>query len=199
MSSNKPFSQACENNKHPILNKLAPLLQKQQQVLEIGSGTGQHAVYFASELSNIHWQCSDRQENLDGIGAWIADAKLDNLAPPICLDVHDLNWPTQHFDMIYSANTLHIMSWHEVTLFFRQLKNCLAKEGLLCVYGPFNYVGKFSSPSNAQFDQWLKQRDHQSGIRDFEAIDQLAQKIGLTLQADHKMPANNQLLIWQAH
>jgi cyclopropane fatty-acyl-phospholipid synthase-like methyltransferase len=198
MNQAKPFSQACENNQPFILEKLAPLLSSGQRVLEVGSGTGQHAVYFSTNMPTVQWQCSDRRENLDGINAWLDEAKLDNLASPLVLDVRDVEWPQPAFDCIYSANTLHIMSWHEVELLFTHLRSSLKENGLLCVYGPFNYHGEYTSPSNASFDQWLKQRNPQSGIRDFEAVNSLAEKIGLVLQADHPMPANNRLLVWQS-
>ncbi len=198
MSQAKPFSQACENNQPFILEILAPLFTAGQRVLEVGSGTGQHAVHFAANLPELHWQCSDRRENLKGIQAWIDDAKLPNLAPPVALDARDVDWPQPPFDGIYSANTLHIMSWHEVELFFSHLRKSLKDDGLLCIYGPFNYQGKYTAASNASFDQWLKQRNPQSGIRDFEAINALAEKIGLHLHADHAMPANNRLLIWRS-
>jgi len=194
----KPFSQACENNQHYIFEKLAPLLAARKRVLEIGSGTGQHAVYFAANMPHIHWQCSDRRENLTGIQAWIDESALANLAPPVALDVREIDWPQPKFDAIYSANTLHIMSWHEVELFFSHLRKSLKDDGLLCIYGPFNYNGDYTSASNAGFDSWLKQRDGQSGIRDFEAVNALAEKMGLRLLADHAMPANNHLLIWQS-
>jgi cyclopropane fatty-acyl-phospholipid synthase-like methyltransferase len=198
MNEAKPFSQACENNQSFILDILSPLLSPDQRVLEVGSGTGQHAVYFAANMPAVQWQCSDRRENLDGINAWLNDAELDNLAPPLALDARDVDWPQPAFDAIYSANTLHIMSWHEVELLFTHLRKSLKETGLLCIYGPFKYHGEYTSPSNAGFDQWLKQRNPQSGIRDFEAVNTLAEKIGLALQADHAMPANNRLLVWQS-
>jgi cyclopropane fatty-acyl-phospholipid synthase-like methyltransferase len=194
MNDAKPFSQACENNKQPILDHLKPLLQECQHVLEIGSGTGQHAVYFAANMPQIVWQCSDRSENIPGIKSWLADTSL---APPLTLDVRDSNWPTQQYDAIFSANTLHIMSWAEVELFFAKVNTHLKPTALLCIYGPFKYHGEFTSPSNADFELWLKGNDPLSGIRDFEAVNLLAQQAGLNLFADHRMPANNQLLVWQ--
>ena len=194
MSNAKPFSQACENNKQPILNHLKTVLQECQHVLEIGSGTGQHAVYFAANMPQLIWQCSDRAENIDGIRSWLTGT---NLPAPLTLDVRDSNWPVEQYDAIFSANTLHIMSWPEVELFFHKVNVQLKANALLCIYGPFKYGGDFTSPSNADFDLWLKRNNPVSGIRDFEAIRELAEHTGFQLVADHRMPANNQLLIWQ--
>ncbi|MBQ0759475.1 MAG: DUF938 domain-containing protein [Zhongshania sp.] len=194
MNNAKPFSQACENNKQPILNHLKTALQKCQHVLEIGSGTGQHAVYFAANMPHLVWQCSDRADNIAGICSWLDGTELP---APLTLDVRDSNWPRQQYDAIFSANTLHIMSWTEVELFFEKVTTQLKANALLCIYGPFKYNGEFTSPSNANFDLWLKRNNPKSGIRDMEAIRELANHAGFQLLADHKMPANNQLLIWQ--
>ena len=195
MNNAKPFSQACENNKQPILNHLKTALQECQHVLEIGSGTGQHAAYFAANMPQLVWQCSDRAENIAGIHSWLADT---NLPAPLTLDVRDTNWPDHpQYDAIFSANTLHIMGWAEVELFFDKVDSQLKPSALLCIYGPFKYGGECTSPSNADFDLWLKRNNPASGIRDFEAIRELAKHAGFQLVADHNMPANNQLLIWQ--
>lgn len=194
MSENKPFSQACENNKQPILNHLKTVLQECHDVLEVGSGTGQHAVYFSANMPWLSWQCSDRLENIAGIQSWLTGTLLPS---PLILDVRDEVWPTEQYDAIFSANTLHIMAWSEVELFFAKADKHLKSTSLLCIYGPFKYRGEFTSPSNANFDLWLKGNNAASGIRDFEAIERLAHTAGFSLLADHKMPANNQLLIWQ--
>lgn len=191
----KPFAPACERNRQPILDRLHAILAQVDQVLEVGSGTGQHAVFFARHLPHLVWQPSDRAENLAGIAAWCADAQLPNLRAPIELDV-DKPWPLQNLPSVFSANTLHIMSWPQVQLFFAALEQGLARDGVLAVYGPFNYHGCYTSESNAQFDQWLKTQSRHSAIRDFEAVDALAQEAGLALVADHAMPANNRLLHW---
>ncbi|MGJ8687610.1 MAG: DUF938 domain-containing protein [Spongiibacteraceae bacterium] len=197
MNSQKPFSQACENNKHAILEKLAGLLASRRRLLEVGSGTGQHAVHFASALPKLQWQCSDRKENLAGINSWIAEAALSNLPAAIALNVCDEQWPTGNYDALYSANTAHIMAWEEVEIFIRRASELLANGGVFCLYGPFNYSGAYTAESNANFDIWLKQRDHQSAIRDFEAVDHCAENNGLLLQQDYAMPANNRLLVWK--
>jgi cyclopropane fatty-acyl-phospholipid synthase-like methyltransferase len=165
-------------------------------VLEIGSGTGQHAVHFAAAMPWLSWQCSDRAENLPGIRLWLGEAGLPNTPAPIELDVGGA-WPTHRFDAVFSANTLHIMGWPEVRQFFDGIDAVLDAEGVLAVYGPFNYGGEYTSDSNREFDAWLKARDPRSGIRDFEAVDALAREIGLTLMDDVAMPANNRMLVWR--
>ena len=197
MSPQKPFSQACENNKAPILTHLQDALAGAGRVLEIGSGTGQHAVHFARALPQLQWQCSDRPENLPGIEAWRQEAALDNLPPALTLDVQDETWPAGHFDAVYSANTLHIMSWECVELLFARVGALLPAGGQLIVYGPFNYQNQYTSPSNAQFDVMLRNRDPRSGIRDMASLNTLAASAGLQPSLDHAMPANNRLVIWR--
>ena len=165
-------------------------------MLEIGSGTGQHAVHFAAAMPWLAWQCSDRADNLPGIAAWRDEAALANTPPAIELDV-DGPWPKNGFDAVFTANSLHIMGWPQVEAFFAGVGKVLQEDGLLIVYGPFNYGGEFTSDSNRAFDQWLKDRDPASGIRDFEAVDALARAIGLALVEDNAMPANNRALVWQ--
>jgi cyclopropane fatty-acyl-phospholipid synthase-like methyltransferase len=194
---NKPFSQACENNKQPILAVLKRIFAKVDRVLEVGSGTGQHAVFFARHLPHLVWYPSDRAENLPGIKQWIAEAGLDNVQQPLELDVSMPLWPIEKMPAVYSANTVHIMSWPEVEAFFEKLGSCLEAGAYFCLYGPFNYDGKYSSESNAGFDQWLKARDPASGIRDFEKLDLLAKQQQLSFRENNPMPANNQLLVWK--
>lgn len=197
VSSSRPFSQACENNKGPILEVLQSAFASVGSVLEIGSGTGQHAVFIAPRLPHLVWQPSDLADNLPGIRAWIQQDNAKNLKTPIELDVSWPSWPVESTGGVFSANTLHIMGWDQVERFFEGVGRVLAPEGVLCVYGPFNYGGAYTSPSNAQFDLWLKQQDPHSAIRHFEDVDALARKQGLALQADHAMPANNRLLVWR--
>ncbi len=196
----KPFSQACENNKRPILASLRQHFGPASgvaHVLEIGSGTGQHAVHFAAALPHLVWQCSDRIEHHAGMRAWIDEAQCSNLPPPLELDVRMLPWPVSQSDAVFSANAVHIMSWASVEALLRGVGEILAPGGVLCFYGPFNYDGRVTSESNARFEDWLKSRDPESGIRDFEAVDALARSAGLALRADEEMPANNRLLTWQ--
>lgn len=192
----KPYADACDRNRGPILEVLRQHFADRHRVLEIGSGTGQHAVHFAAALPQLTWQTSDCDPNLAGIRLWLEEAKLPNLPQPISLDVTG-RWPDARFDAVFTANTLHIMGWAEVCALFAALPNVLTSDAVLAVYGPFNYDGRFTSPSNAAFDEWLKQRSAQSGIRDFAAVDGLARSIGFALVADHEMPANNRILVWR--
>ncbi|MDP2139615.1 MAG: DUF938 domain-containing protein [Gammaproteobacteria bacterium] len=192
-----PFSQACENNKDPILDVLKRHFVSAGTVLEIAGGTGQHAVYFATHMPWLHWQSSDVPENVDSLNLRIADAKLTNLPLAIALDVTQPDWGVQQCDYVFSANSLHIMAESAVVEFFRHLQDVIAQSGILCVYGPFKYGGKFTTASNANFDLWLKSRNPLSGVRDFEMVNDLAKSAGLTLLEDNAMPANNQLLVWQ--
>lgn len=201
-----PDAPSCARNRAPILAVLQRHFAGCRHVLEIGSGTGQHAVHFAAALPWLQWQCSDRGEHLPGIRAWLAHAALPNTPAPLVLDVADAAWPRRYgvdaeagarFDAVFSANTLHIMGWPEVVALFDGLARVLAPGGMLAVYGPFNYGGDFTSDSNRQFDAWLKARDARSGIRDFEAVDALARAIGGVLVEDVAMPAHNRTLVWR--
>lgn len=192
----KPFSPSCERNREPILEALREHFADRRRVLEIGSGTGQHAVHFAAAMPWLSWQCSDVAGNLPGIRAWLADAALPNTPPPIELDVARSPWPAARFDAVFSANSLHIMGWPEVEAFFDGLPSILEDEATLVVYGPFNYGGEYTSESNRSFEGWLKARDPASGIRDFGQVDALARGVGLRLVEDRAMPANNRCLAW---
>lgn len=192
----KPYAPACERNRDPILAVLREHFADRQRVLEIGSGTGQHAVHFAAALPHLTWQTSDRPENVAGIRLWLKEAALANTPPPLTLDVNG-PWPHQRFDAAFSANTLHILAWPEVERLFAGVAGVLTATAKLVIYGPFNYGGRYTSESNAQFDQWLKTGDARRGIRDFEAVDALAAGIGLALLEDRAMPANNRCLVWR--
>jgi len=193
----KPFSESCEQNKAPILTVLKHYFPYVKNVLEIGSGTGQHAVFFAREFPNLTWLTSDQAEYHSGIQMWLSDAALLNTGGPVLLDVDQEYWGIEKTEAIFSANTVHIMGWQSVENMFAGIGNILEKEGIFCLYGPFNYGGQFTSESNARFDLWLKQRDSASGVRDFEALQQLAVKAGLELTDDIEMPANNRILVWK--
>jgi hypothetical protein len=195
MAGLKPFSQACANNSSAIAAKLVDIFSPCHRVLEIGSGTGQHAVYFAPLLRHLLWQPSDRAENLPGIHSWMAENPSDNLLPPLLLDV-DGAWPATAFDGFFSANTCHIMAWPTVVNLFAGIGRLAQPESTLAIYGPFKYQGEFTTQSNANFDLWLKSQAPHQGVRNSEDIVQLANDIGFRLQADHPMPANNQLLVF---
>ena len=196
MATEKPFAPSCERNQGPILDVLQRHLGDTRRVLEVGSGTGQHAVHFAAAMPWLAWHSSDRADYLPGIAAWRDDAALPNTPPALELDV-DGPWPDATFDAVFTANSLHIMGWPQVEAFFAGIDKVLEKNGLLVVYGPFNYGGEFTSDSNRAFEQWLKDRDPASGIRDFEAVDALARGIGLVLAEDNAMPANNRCIVWR--
>lgn len=194
MSELLAFSQACENNRAPIVQVLANALQRSQRVLEIGGGTGQHAVHFAANLPQLIWQSSDQPIYLPDLSARIQQANLPNLPPPVPLDITSSPYTAIKVDAIFTANTLHIMPWHVVELMFQRLDEFCLPQADLCIYGPFNYQGQFTSASNAGFDQHLKQRDPLMGIRNIEDVIRLATEAGFSLQHDYTMPANNRLL-----
>ena len=195
--SNKPFSESCVQNRDPILAVLHEAFADRSTVLEIGSGTGQHAVDFGAALPHLRWQTADAVPHHTGIQMWLNDAALPNVLSPIELDVNQHAWRHGRYDAVFSANTLHIMGWDSVEQFFLGVAAVLEPGGVLVVYGPFNYNGAFASESNARFDIWLKSRDPVSGVRDFEAVDALARAHGLSLQQDIAMPANNRTLVWK--
>ncbi|MDY6956842.1 MAG: DUF938 domain-containing protein [Pseudomonadota bacterium] len=195
--SEKPHAPACERNREPILAVLRRHFADRHRVLEIGSGTGQHAVYFGAALPHLVWQTSERAEQHEGIRAWLSESALANVLPPLRLDVATDGWPPLGYDAAFSANTLHIMSWPEVKACFAGLGRVLTDEARVVIYGPFNVNGQFTSDSNAEFDRWLKARDARMGIRDLAAVGTLASAIGLRLVENLAMPANNRCLIWQ--
>lgn len=219
----KPYSPSCERNQDPILAVLREHFAGRRRVLEIGSGTGQHAVHFAAAMPWLSWQCTDAEDRLDGIRMWLDDARLANTPEPFALQATAVPTPglvpslakrydaiygdaVRHdairddgmrYDAVFSANTLHIMGWPEVQALFASLPALLADDASVAVYGPFNRHGAFTSESNRDFDDSLKARDARSGIRDFEAVNALAEDIGLRLIADVAMPANNAMLVWR--
>lgn len=191
----KPFSESSAENQEPILAVLRLAFAGVRQVLEIGSGTGQHAVHFARHMPHLTWQSSELAQNLPGIRLWLAEAALPNTPPPLALDINRQPWPIESVDGIFTANTLHIVSWLEVERLLQGAGQVLRPGGVMCIYGPFNYGGAFTAPSNARFDAWLKARDPASGIRDAEAVCALAEEHGMHLEADHAMPVNNRSLV----
>ncbi len=193
----RPFSQACENNKHAILEILARYLVGPLRVLEIGSGTGQHAAWFCQRLPALRWQCSDLEVDQAGIQAWLDDAGRADLPRPVDLDVRLSPWPVEEVDAVFSANTAHIMGWDTVQAFVAGVGSVLVPGGLFLLYGPFNYEGTYTSESNRRFDAWLAARDPASAIRDFEQVDAAAARAGLVPVEDCGMPANNRLLVWR--
>jgi len=193
---NKPYSESCEQNKDAILSKIQPYLVDGAAILEVGSGTGQHAVYFATLNPQIVWQPSDRVEYLKGIDAWVTDAAVPNIKAVFELDVLKL-WPSECYDLLFTANSFHIMGNEAVKICLEKASSCLKTNGHLIIYGPFNYNRQYTSSSNQRFDAMLKSNDPNSGIKDIEWICDIANRAGLRLIDDIEMPANNRILILQ--
>lgn len=190
------YFSAADRNKEPIRQALASLLPEQGNVLEIGSGTGTHAVYFARHFQHLHWYTSDLRENHSAIRANLEKAPLDNLAGPLLLDVAQDQWPSVQVQAVYASNTCHIMAWEEVLAMFRGVSSMLPPGGRFLIYGPFNLDGKFTSESNRVFDADLRNRAAHMGVRDLGALEVMAAPLGLTLARRMNMPANNMLLCW---
>ena len=199
MPDNLPYSQACENNKDYILAVLSRHLSEPARITEIGSGTGQHAVHFTQHLPHLIWQTTDLSQNVELLNNRILLAGRNNLPPAIALDVTQEQWNCENPTHIFTANSLHIMAELSVRKFFAGIRKNLVPESMLFVYGPFKYQNEFTSESNARFDLWLKARDPESGIREFETVNGYAKSVGLVLEEDNVMPANNQLLVWKKH
>ena len=190
------FSQACEKNKEPILKVLKEFISDQESLLEIAGGTGQHGEFFAKSFPNIVWQTSDLPDAVTDLNLRISEANLQNLPRALTLDVNDPNWNVKKYELLFTANSLHIMSEESVENFFSRIPDALQQSALVFIYGPFKYDGKFTTESNAEFDEWLKEKDRRSGIRDFEVISELAISAGFSFVVDVQMPSNNQLLVF---
>ncbi len=193
----KQFAPAVERNRDPILAVLRDILPPGGDVLEIGAGTGQHAAYFASHFPALSWQPTDLPPSLASIEAWRREAGIENLRPPRVLDLLHDQWPVERADVVVCINTVHIVAWKAVQGLFAGIGGLLADGGLVYLYGPFRYRDRPLETSNEQFDHWLRTRDPQSGIREFEAIDALAAQVGLRLEGDRAMPANNRSIWWR--
>ncbi len=192
----KPFAPPTGRNCQPILDVLRNEFRHANSVLEIGSGTGQHAVLFAAELGHLVWQTSDLDENHEGIRAWLTDAALPNLREPLSLDVRTAELSDDAFDAAFSANTAHILSIGAVAKMFTLIAGALPTGGVFCLYGPFRQDGEFNASTNAEFHQSLYERDPEQGIRDLEDLDQFAATGGMTRKRVYAMPANNLIVVW---
>jgi len=192
----KQFAPACERNRDPILAVLREVLPPSGRVLEIGSGTGQHAAYFAPRLAPLVWQPSDLADQIAGIEAWRVDAGSANLLSPVVLDLFSESWPVDRADAVVCINTIHIVAWSGVERLLHGVGRILGPGGVFYAYGPYRYQDRPLEPSNVAFDQWLRERDPESGVREFEAVDALAQSNGLRLAGDLAMPANNRSIWW---
>ncbi len=196
MAIEKPLSQACLRNQGPILEVLKRYMDKPGKVVEIGCGTGQHAVYFASNLTHLHWQATDQASWLKGANRWIEPAQLANLPTAICLDVTLSHWPISPVDYVFSANVLHYMPRAHGIKFFAGIAATLIPSGTLVLYGPFNDQG-YTSSGNANLDAWLKSDIHpESGLWERSDVLSLAHSQGLNLRQEIAMPANNHCLIF---
>ncbi len=193
----KPFAEYAERNAAPILEVLRHEFRNCTDVLEIGSGTGQHAVRFAAEMDHLQWQTSDVAQHHDGIGARISDARLPNVRPPLVLDVKTADVPAANYDAVFSSNTAHIMGFDAVIAMFALVGRALRAGGVFCLYGPFRKAGKFNTPSNAAFDTDLRSRDPEMGIRDLEALDGLGAEHGLHRISLYALPSNNMVALWK--
>lgn len=192
----KQSSPSCERNKEPILAVLREVLSVPGLVLEIGSGSGQHAVHFARGLPHVEWQPTDVADNLPGISAWRDEAGLANLREPLVLDLFSDRWPVTAAQAAVCINTIHIVSWEAVERLFAGVGRLLKPGGTMYVYGPYRYADRPFEPSNEEFDRWLKARDPASGVRWFEDVNRLAGQNGLILAGDRAMPANNRSIWW---
>ena len=190
----KGFSISCERNQHPILEQLTEWFKDRQQVLEIGSGTGQHAVFFAKHLSHLNWQTSDMQENHPSINAWLAEAELPNVSAPVVFHLGKNDWPDVDADAVFTANTTHIMQKQDAKLMMQTIGKHLKRGGIFCQYGPMNIDGEYTSEGNRQFDQHLAESGC-GGIRDITELKAWAENMQLVAQIN--MPANNFLLVWE--
>ncbi len=194
----KPIAEACLRNQEPIAATLEQLLRQPAMVLELGSGTGQHAVYVARRLPYLTWQPTELSEALPGIRAWLADENLTNVLPPLALDVRAGEWPVAGpYDVVFTANTLHFVGWSVVAALFAGVEKVLRPGGLFCAYGPFNEDQRYTSEGNRQLDLWLKSRDPDSGIKDRQDVTARAAGHGLVFEQDMAMPANNRMLVFR--
>ena len=193
----KPYAESCERNQSSILEVLKVEFCDSRTVLEIGSGTGQHAIYFGARLPHLIWQTSDLPQTHPGIEAWLSEAKLDNVRAPLAIDVNHDDWGIDNVGAFYTANTMHILSWQSITGMFAGFGRILAPNARVALYGPFRFDGEYTSESNEQFDRYLRSRDPLGGIRDFESLDELASRQGLRFRHNHSMPSNNQILVWE--
>ena len=193
----KPYAQSCERNQLPILEVLEQEFSDIHSVLEIGSGTGQHAIFFGARLPHLVWQTSDLTQAHPGILAWLQESTLDNVLPPLTIDVTHDDWGIDSVEGVFTANTMHILSWKSISRMFEGFGKILAPTSRVAMYGPFRFDGEFTSESNATFDRFLRSRDPLGGIRDFESLDELAQRQNLRFCRNHSLPSNNQILVWE--
>lgn len=197
MSTDKPFAVSADQNKLPILDVLSGIVKDGDEVLELGSGTGQHACFFSQQLPNITWQPTELLPMIPVIRQWLEAEGSDNIKPPVVLDLNDVDWPVRSANMIYTANTLHIVSEPIVESLFTGVGRVLVEGGRFCAYGPFSFAGVHTSDSNDHFDQELRRSDPRSGVRDMAWLNELARDNGLIEAELVEMPSNNFMALWQ--
>jgi len=192
------FISSAERNKSPILDVLARVLPRQGVVLEIASGTGQHVIHFARALSGLTWQPSDSDAELrDSIALRVRDEQLANVNPPIDLDVTRLPWPLQTADAAVCINLIHVTPWSATLALFEGAKALLPAQHVLFLYGPYRRFGDHTSESNAQFDSDLRAHNPEWGLRDLEAVSEVAARASFVLAEIVEMPANNLSLVFE--
>jgi SAM-dependent methyltransferase len=192
----KQFAPSFEGNKDYILPVLREVLPSRGLVLEAGSGTGQHAAFFAAHFPRLDWQPTDLAANLPSIAAWREEAALPNLRAPLELDLLSERWPVGSAQAVVCINTVHIVAWPGVENLFAGAGRVLEPGGVMYVYGAYRYSTRPLEPSNEKFDEWLKARDPASGVRDFEAVNVLAERNCLRLREDRAMHGNNRSIWW---
>lgn len=191
------FSPAADRNKEPILKVLKQVIRPQhRRLFEIGAGTGQHAIYMAPFFPDLDWTPTEREENLSVLAKAVHESLVPNIRQPHKFLVGPDDFANFTYDIIYTANTFHIMHWKECKTLMKQVSTRLQENGKVVIYGPFNYDGKFTSPSNEEFDKALRAKDPLSGIRAFEDVNKAMIKNGFELVKDHEMPANNRMLVY---
>jgi len=195
--TDRPYAESTARNAAPILEVLKRELRDSQRVLEIGSGTGQHAVAFAAVLDHLHWQTSDLDEHHAGINAWIGASQIENVSAPLSIDVRTADVAVDGYDAAYSSNTAHIMGIDAVEKMYSLVGNALRVGGVFCLYGPFRRNGQFNTQSNADFDTNLRGRDPAMGIRDLEALDEFAAVNSLRRRRLYAVPSNNYVAVWR--
>lgn len=197
----KLFAPSAERNRQPLRDVLKNVLTGNGLLLEVGSGTGQHAAYLAKDFPAYQWQPTDLPQNLDSIDAWAAESDADNILPARALDLSvdfsKSNWPVEQCDAVVCINTIHIVAWPLVENLFRGAGQVLQPGGVIFVYGPYEYSDRPLEPTNAEFNEWLKMRDPESGIRKFDDVNRLATEAGMVLEGDEAMPANNRSIWWR--
>ncbi len=191
------YSPAAEKNKTPILEELRERLAPTARVLEVGSGSGQHALHFTEALPELRWQPTEHPAVMPALEANLGAAGREAILPPLALDLAADSWPIGPFDAVYAANVMHIVSVPLGEALLRGAASVLGEGGQLLLYGPYRFGGAFTTESNAEFDQWLKARDPASGVRDFEAVAAAAEAVGLVFADNRAMPSNNQLLCFR--